>query len=95
MAKHPIRLAALLASVLTVTAGGASAQEASRSRPAEPLVFGTGPTYEVKFDDDPLAALPGDVIVPRITVRQTFGAASLMRPRTQFVVEMLKSTDTL
>ena len=95
MAQHPIRLALALASVLTLTAAGASAQGAAGSRPSEPLVFGTGPTYEVKFDDDPLGALPGDVIVPRITVRETFGAASLMRPRTQFVVEMLKSTDTL
>jgi len=75
------------------TAAGAGAQERPASPPAEPLVFGTGATYEVKFDDDPLAALPNGVIIPRITVLDGFPHAPLMRPRTQFVTEMLKSAE--
>ena len=90
-------LAMVLASALTLTSAVAAAQEgaAAATKPTEPLVFGTGATYEVKFDDDPLAALPNDVIIPRITVRGTFGSPLLTRPRTQFVVEMLKSVDTI
>jgi hypothetical protein len=95
MAQHSTRLAVALASVLSVVTVTANAQESAKSRPAEPLVFGTGATYEVKFDDDPLGALPSDVIIPRITVRGSVGSPLLMRARTQFVVEMLKSVDTI
>ncbi len=92
MARRSTRTAIALASVLTVFSVGAQAQE----RPArDPLVFGTGATYEVNFDDDPLAAIPPGTIIPRITVIGGFRQAPLMRPRTQFVVEMLKSPENI
>jgi hypothetical protein len=72
----------------------ALAQDRTATPAADPLVFGTGATYEVKFDDDPLAALPGGAMIPRLTVLERFPHARLMRPRTQFVIEMLKSAET-
>ena len=95
MARRSILVAIGVVSLLTLGAGSAQAQDRPASQPAEPLVFGTDATYEVKFDDDPLAALPNGTIIPRITVRSGTLHARLMRPRTQFVVEMLKSTDAL
>jgi len=95
MARRSILVAIGVVSLFTLSAGGALAQDRPASQPAEPLLFGTGATYEYKFDDDPLAALPNGTIIPRITVRGGVLHARLMRPRTQFVVEMLKSTDTL
>ncbi|HEX6766578.1 MAG TPA: hypothetical protein VF103_13890 [Polyangiaceae bacterium] len=94
MPKRSTRIALALASLLFAGTELARAQDRPRSESADPLVFGTGATYEVKFDDDPLAALPNGVIVPRIAVRGKLPHASLMRPRAQFVVEMLKSADT-
>jgi hypothetical protein len=94
MARHSTRFAIALASALTIVAAGAQAQDKA-SQPADPLVFGTDATYEVKFSDDPLAALPNGVIIATINVRPPVGYARLHRPRTQFVREMLKSTDTL
>jgi hypothetical protein len=83
-----------LAFVSMTTGTAALAQDRTATPAADPLVFGTGATYEVKFDDDPLAALPEGTIIPRITVRDHFQRAPLMRPRAQFVVEMLKSAET-
>jgi hypothetical protein len=94
MIRRSIELAVALAFFSMTTATGAKAQDRPASPPADPLVFGTGATYEVKFDDDPLAALPNGVIIPRITVLGGFQQAPLMRPRTQFVIEMLKSAET-
>jgi hypothetical protein len=95
MARRSILVAIGVVCFLTLAAGAARAQDRSANPPADPLVFGTGATYEVKFDDDPLAALPNGVLIPRITVREGWPHAQLMRPRTHFVNEMLKSTDTL
>jgi hypothetical protein len=95
MAQRSTRIALALLSVLTVTATGARAQDGKASQPAEPIVFGTDATYEVMFDDDPLAAIPNGTIIPRITGNRKWPHASLMRPRTQFVIEMLKSSDKL
>lgn len=95
MARRSTRIAIALATVLTVFSAGAAAQDRPASAPAEPLVFGTGATYEVNFDDDPLAAIPPGTIIPRITVIGGFRQAPLMRPRTQFIVEMLKSPENI
>jgi len=95
MTQRSTRIAIALALALTGTAAGAQAQEGATSQSADPLVFGTGATYEVTFKDDPLAALPNGVIIPRITVIGKQPHARLMRPRTQFVVEMLKSVDKI
>ena len=91
------RLAIALASALTITAAGASAQEET-SQPADPydIRSGADPSeYEVTFKDDPLAALGSDVIVPLIRIRPGVRYPMLHRPRTQFVREMLKSVDKL
>jgi hypothetical protein len=95
MAQRSFRLAVVLASVLTATAAGAQTQGRAASQPAEPLVFGTGATYEVKFDDDPLEAVSKDGTIPRIEVIGRWPHARLHRPRTQFVSEMLKSVDAI
>ena len=94
MVRRSTHIAIALAFVSMTTATAALAQERPASPAADPLVFGTGATYEVLFDDDPLAALPGGTIIPRLTVLERFPHAPLMRPRTQFVVEMLKSAET-
>jgi hypothetical protein len=95
MTHRSICIASFLATVSLLFAGAAGAQERRAKAPADPLVFGDGATYEVKFDDDPLGALSSDIIVPRIEVRGGFAHAGLMRPRTQFVVEMLKSVEAI
>src|SRR6186713_3150231 len=63
MTRHSTRFVIAFAFVSILGSARASAQESPRSRPAEPLVFGTGASYEVKFDDDPLGALSNDVII--------------------------------
>lgn len=69
-------------------AGTASADETARVR-------GTGDDYTYEFLDDPLAArgvVPGGgtITVPKRQVRTL-----LIRPRTQFITEMLKSVENL
>jgi hypothetical protein len=95
MTRRSIRLGIVLSSVLTATAAGAQSEGRTASQPAEPLVFGTTATYEVRFDDDPLGALAPDTIIPRITVRDIKHSPRLHRPRTQFVMEMLKTVDDM
>lgn len=56
---------------------------------------GGGEGYGYEFDDDPLAAGgfgPNDA---RIQVRQRAPKTTLIRPRTSFVPEMLKSVENL
>jgi hypothetical protein len=95
MTHRSTRTASFLATLSLLCAGAAGAEEPGTKAASDPLVFGDGATYEVKFDDDPLGALSGDVLVPRIEVRGGFAHAGLMRPRTQFVVEMLKSVEAI
>jgi hypothetical protein len=54
-------------------------------------VEGTGATYSVQFVDDPLNALGQDGIIPRIVVRPHAPRTTLIRPRTSFVTELLKT----
>jgi hypothetical protein len=72
-------------------AGAANAQTA---RPSEPNVDGTGASYTVEFVDDALNALGQDVLIPRIVVRPRAPRTTLIRPRTSFVTELLKSADS-
>ncbi len=51
--------------------------------------------YRIEFDDNPLAALPKDGTVPSIRVRPVHSSGYLLRPRTHFVSEMLKSVERL
>jgi hypothetical protein len=94
MISRSTHIAIALAFVTMTTGATALAQDRAPTPADEPLVFGTGATYEVRFDDDPLAALPGGAIIPRLTVLERLPHARLMRPRTQFVIEMLKSAET-
>ena len=81
-----------LALSLALVSGPALGQ--GRAAPAaEPVVVGSGPDYEVTFTDDPLAALPKGVILAKIRVREEIGYTALMRPRTSYVRELLKSAD--
>jgi hypothetical protein len=56
---------------------------------------GSGPSYTVEFVDDPLNALNDGVIIPRIVVRPGGVRTMLLRPRTSYVNEMLKSVESM
>lgn len=89
MSRNTIVFAIALVTTFAVSLT-ASAQERRDIRVAED---GRGLTYE--FLDDPLAAggwTPNDahITVPRRTVR-----ATLIRPRTNFVSELLKSVENI
>jgi hypothetical protein len=58
-------------------------------------IDGSGPSYKVEFIDDPLNALNDGVVIPRIVVRPGPVRVMLLRPRTSFVTEMLKSVEVL
>jgi hypothetical protein len=51
--------------------------------------------YSYRFRDDPLSATGFDATFPRIFVMARADRATLIRPRTAFVVELLKSVETL
>lgn len=51
--------------------------------------------YEYWFQDDPLKAAGTDGNLPLIKVRPTGARQSLMRPRTAFVPELLKSVENM
>lgn len=51
-------------------------------------------SYGVVFDDDPMFALGPDTLIPRLTVRKGAPMAGLLRPRTSFVPELLKSAES-
>jgi hypothetical protein len=82
-------VAGAVAVALTLVAGGASAQtkEITESK--------TDDGYGYSFDDDPLNAGgfgPNDAT---IRVRARAARTTLIRPRTSFVPEMLKSVENL
>ena len=55
----------------------------------------TGASYSVTFLDDILNA-PGSTLgVPQITVRPHLGRETLIRPRLQFVAELMKSVESI
>lgn len=58
-------------------------------------IDGSGPTYAVQFSDDPLNALKDGVLIPRIVVRPGAARTMLLRPRTSFVTELLKSVEMM
>ncbi|MFZ5890972.1 MAG: hypothetical protein ACOY0T_07970 [Myxococcota bacterium] len=55
----------------------------------------TSSTYEVRFIDDPLDALPASSYIARIRVATGRVRVLLARPRTSFVNEMLVSVEAL
>jgi hypothetical protein len=54
-----------------------------------------GSSFTAIFEDDPLTALVNGGDVPRIRVRAIRTSGYLIRPRTQFVPELLKSVERL
>jgi hypothetical protein len=82
------------AAVLFVS-GVASAQAAAGAAPGAPPAGGGGQGYGYEFSDDPLNAGgfgPNDAT---IRVRPGPVRTTLIRPRTSFVPEMLKSVENL
>jgi hypothetical protein len=60
----------------------------------DPKIDGAGASYTVEFVDDALNALGQDTLIPRIVVRPRPPRTTLIRPRTSFVTELLKSADS-
>jgi hypothetical protein len=69
--------------------------KSSSSHDSGMKVDGSGPSYKVEFVDDPLNALSDGQIIPRIVVRPGTARIMLLRPRTSFVTEMLKSVELM
>ena len=86
------RLAALAAVLgIVVLAPTAVAQErAPRSSSSS-----ADGSYSYRFEDDPLGATGLDAAFPRIVILTRADRATLIRPRTAFVVELLKSVEHL
>jgi hypothetical protein len=78
-------------SILATTAGSALADPQSQTFVEQANAEG----QNVVFKDDPLAAGGLDPHDARITIRPTGVRTFLLRPRTQFVSEMLKSVENL
>lgn len=81
----------LLATAALAIAPAALAQPAAKAA-AAPVDDGRG--YEYKFTDDLLAGGGMDGTAPIIRVRAHALRSQLIRPRTSFVPEMLKSAES-
>ena len=69
------------------------AEPAKKAAASPPLVDPSGYTYQ--FTDDPLAAGGFDANDARIVVASHVVRTTLIRPRTTFVAEMLKTVENL
>jgi hypothetical protein len=75
-------------------AGAARTSPGKRSEaPVSKTSDATG--YSYAFDDDPVDALPNSTSSLGIVVRKGAARVTLIRPRVQFVPEMLKSVEAL
>jgi hypothetical protein len=88
-----IRILSALGCAL-VSAPNLSLAQSADGADAAPKVRGEGASYEVEFLDDPMWALGPDTLIPRLSVRAGVPMAGLLRPRTSFVPELLKSAET-
>jgi len=82
----------------TGTAAAQTEQHGSsvaRERSSNIRVTNTADGMEAVFDDDPLAALVNGGAVPKLVVRGVKTFPYLIRPRTHFVAEMLKSVERI
>jgi hypothetical protein len=84
-------LAGFVAGASLLSAAQSYAQDAA---PAAPASGGTG-DYGYKFEDDPLAAGGFGPSDATIRVRPGPVRTTLIRPRTSFVPEMLKSVENI
>lgn len=87
-------LSSLVATALLAVAPAALAQPAATpaAKAAAPVDDGRG--YEYRFTDDLLAGGGMDGTAPIIRVRAHALRSQLIRPRTSFVPEMLKSAES-
>jgi hypothetical protein len=51
--------------------------------------------YEYRFEDDPMSAVPQRELSTLVRIRTGTPRATLIRPRTHFVPELLKSVERL
>lgn len=93
MVSKRVRIVSVAVGLAAFMASGAAFAQAAGDKPAGDKDKGDGYGYE--FDDDPLAAGgfgPNDAT---IRVRPRAARTTLIRPRIQFVDEMLKSVENL
>lgn len=94
MARSKVALSVIAAGVTLLMAAPAFAQDAGGAA-APAGGGGDGEGYGYEFEDDPLAAGgfgPNDAT---IKVRPRAARTTLIRPRTSFVTEMLKSVENI
>jgi hypothetical protein len=72
-----------------------SLSTSSRAQDAAPPAAGAGGDYGYKFEDDPLSAGGFGPSDATIRVRPGPVRTTLIRPRTSFVPEMLKSVENI
>jgi hypothetical protein len=93
MARSKLALSVFAAGITVLMAAPAFAQEAGAAAGA--AAGGDGEGYGYEFEDDPLNAGgfgPNDAT---IKVRPRAARTTLIRPRTSFVTEMLKSVENI
>jgi hypothetical protein len=84
----------LVANSLCAFAAPAAAGSDARTSTGREL-GGSGATYEVAFDDDPLDALGSATHLFHLKVRKLPERMLLIRPRVTFVPHMLKSVEQM
>ena len=87
--------AALAAAPLVLVAASSFAQDAPAGGGAGGAGGGSGGDYGYKFEDDPLSAGGFGPADATIRVRPGPVRTTLIRPRTSFVPEMLKSVENI
>jgi hypothetical protein len=88
-----IFVTAMVAALVASTAATASAQPTTTEDTFQTSTNRDG--YGVVFKDDPLQAAGFDGTMARLALVIQAQRTTLIRPRTAFVVEMLKSVETL
>jgi hypothetical protein len=96
------KIVASAAALLVLTFAVSSFADETK-KPAPAVVRGegydtsdnTGASYSVEFVDDALQAQGANGGIPLITVRPPVGRATLIRPRLQFVAELMKSIENI
>jgi hypothetical protein len=90
---HATRIAVTWGLVLSLVFGATTAAAGDSPPKVSEMKDRSGWSYS--FDDDPLAGDGPDLSAPRIQVLAHALRQTLIRPRTAFVVEMLKSVEAI
>jgi len=94
MRSKKLLLAGFVAGAFLLLTAESYAQDATAAPPAGGAAAGSG-DYGYKFEDDPLAAGGFGPSDATIRVRPGPVRTTLIRPRTSFVPEMLKSVENI